>query len=306
LGLHVTQKGSLVAPERLRFDVSHPKPISPDELAAVEADVNRQIRLNRDVLTRLMAPDAAVEAGALALFGEKYGEEVRVVSMGADDELHYSTELCGGTHVRRTGDIGAFKIVSEAGVAAGVRRIEALTGQAALDYMAEQEARLKEAAAMLRTTPAEVTQRLNALLDERRRLERELQQARQQLASGSGGGGAAETREVNGVAYAGRKLDGVPAKDLRGMVDATKKKLGSGVVAFVAVNDGKAALTVGVTDDLTARFNAVDLARIGAEAMGGKGGGGRPDLAQAGGPEGARAEAALAAIEQALAARAAA
>ncbi len=303
LGAHVTQKGSLVAPDRLRFDISHPTALSDDDIAAVEADVNAQILGNAEVSTRLMAPDQAVEAGALALFGEKYGDEVRVVAMGREDGDHephsYSTELCGGTHVRRTGDIGPFKIVAESAVAAGVRRIEALAGPAAFDYLSAQDRQLKEAAALLKVTPAELGDRVTALLDERRKLERELARARQTLASG--GGEAEAARDVNGVAFAAQRLDGVPAKELRGMVDAAKKRLGSGVVAFVAVNDGKAALTVGVTDDLTGRFSAVELVRSGAAAVGGKGGGGRPDMAQAGGPDGAAADAALAAIEKVLA-----
>ena len=302
LGAHVTQKGSLVAPDRLRFDISHPTPMSEADIAAVEADVNAQILGNAEVSTRLMAPDQAVEAGALALFGEKYGDEVRVVAMGHADADHgdhsYSTELCGGTHVRRTGDIGPFKIVAESAVAAGVRRIEALAGPAALDYLSAQDRQLREAAALLKVTPAELGDRVTALLDERRKLERELARARQALASG--GGEAEAARDVNGVAFAAQRLDGVPAKELRGMVDAAKKRLGSGVVAFVAVNDGKAALTVGVTDDLTGRFSAVELVRSGAAAVGGKGGGGRPDMAQAGGPDGAAADAALAAIEKVL------
>jgi len=305
LGAHVTQKGSLVAPERLRFDISHPKPMTADELVEVEAEVNRQIRLNLPVTTRLMQPEQAVAAGALALFGEKYGEEVRVVSMGGADDAaeigrsSFSTELCGGTHVGRTGDIGAFKIVSEGPVAAGVRRLEAVTGEGALAYVAEQEARLKAIAGILRTTPGEAPARVQGLLDERRRLERELQQARQVLASG--GAAAAEVRAVNGIAFRAQRLDGVPAKELRAMIDRAKRELGSGVVALIAVNEGKAALSVGVTDDLTDRFDAVELVKAGARAVGGSGGGGRPDLAQAGGPDGAGAERAIAAIEEALA-----
>ena len=298
LGDHVTQKGSLVAPDRLRFDISHPKPMTADELADVEARVNAQIRANAAVATRLMAPEQAVEAGALALFGEKYGEEVRVVSMGADDGEAYSTELCGGTHVSRTGDIGAFKLVAEGAVAAGVRRIEALTGQAALDYMGRQEQTLKDAAAVLKVAPADLPERLGSLLEERRRLERDLADARRALAAGGSAAGTA--RMIHGIAFNAQRLDGVPAKDLRGLVDAAKQKLGSGVVVMIAVNEGKAALTVGVTADLTDALSAVDLVRVGAEAVGGKGGGGRADMAQAGGPDGARADAAIAAIEKAI------
>ncbi len=312
LGAHVTQKGSLVAPDRLRFDISHPKAVDDDELALVEADVNRQIRVNTAVRTGQMTPDEAVAQGALALFGEKYGDEVRVVSMGSGgsggsgdgEEGPYSTELCGGTHVRRTGDIGAFAVVGESAVAAGVRRIEALTGAAALEYFHAQDSRLRAAAGLLKTTPVDLPDRISALLEERKKLERDLSQARQALAIGGGdadGGGDDGTRDVAGVAFCGRRLDGVPAKELRAMVDAAKKKLGSGVVAFIAVNEGKAALTIGVTKDLTERFSAVDLVRVGAMAVGGKGGGGRPDMAQAGGPDGAAADGALTAIEKAIA-----
>ncbi|MDP6344544.1 MAG: alanine--tRNA ligase [Alphaproteobacteria bacterium] len=303
LGDHVTQKGSLVAPDRLRFDISHPKAMSQAELAAVEAEVNGRIRANTPVETGQMTPDEAVAQGALALFGEKYGDEVRVVSMGEDGEGAYSTELCGGTHVGRTGDIGLFKVIGEGAVAAGVRRIEALTGEGALSYLNGEEERLRAAADLLKTSPGELGERIAGLLEERKRLERELAQARQALATGGGGGGD-EAREVEGVPFAARRLDGVPAKELRGMVDAAKKKLGSAVIAFIAVNDGKAALTVGVTEDLAERFSAVDLVRAGAEAVGGKGGGGRADMAQAGGPHGDAADAAIAAIEAALGERA--
>jgi len=311
LGDHVTQKGSLVAPDYMRFDFSHPKPLAPDEIAAIESDVNARIRANGAVLTRLMSPDDAVEAGALALFGEKYGEEVRVVSMGTEDgeaagngvqDTYFSTELCGGTHVRRTGDIGFFKITSESAVAAGVRRIEAVTGDAAYRYVAEREGVLTEAAGALRVAPAEVPVRVAALLDERRKLEREVSELRQKLAAGGGGGSAAapEARDVGGVQLATRKLDGVPAKELKPLVDTLKQQIKSGVVAVVAVNEGKASLVVGVTGDLTGRFDAVTLVRAGSAAIGGKGGGGRPDMAQAGGPDGAAADAALSAIEAAM------
>ncbi len=304
LGPHVTQKGSLVAPDRLRFDISHPKPVTAEELAGVEAAVNAQIRANAPVETHLMNPEEAVAAGALALFGEKYGDEVRVVSMGAagddGDAASYSTELCGGTHIERTGDIGLFKITGEGGVAAGIRRIEALTGAAALDHLAGQESALKEAAAVLKTTPAEVAGRIETLLAERRRLERELQEARQALASGGGQGAGAAVRDLGGIAFRAQRLDGVPAKELRPMIDAAKRELGSCVVALIAVNEGKAALSVGVTADLTDRLDAVALVKAGAAAVGGKGGGGRPDMAQAGGPDGAAADQALAAIEKAI------
>jgi len=303
LGDHVTQKGSLVAPDRLRFDISHPKPVSDDELGAIEREVNAEILANTPVQTLLMTPSEAVEAGALALFGEKYGAEVRVLRMGGAPQAPYSVELCGGTHVARTGDIGLFKVVGEGAVAAGVRRIEAVTGEGALAYVNAQAAALREAAAVLRTQPAELPARIAQLLEERKRLERELTEARRALATGGAGAGA-ETRRIAGVAFAARKLDGVPAKELRGMADAMKKQLGSGVVMVVSATDGKGAAVVGVTDDLTGRIDAVDLVRAAAQALGGKGGGGRPDMAQAGGPDGAGADAAIAAVEAALAARA--
>jgi len=303
LGDHVTQKGSLVAPDRMRFDIAHPKAITADELAQAEADVNAQVRRNSDVTTRLMEPDAAVEAGAMALFGEKYGDEVRVVSMGDDGDATYSTELCGGTHVRRTGDIGLFKIVSESAVAAGVRRIEVVTGQAAEDYMAAQDAALREAAGVLKAAPADVPERVRALVEDKRRLEDELSDMRRRLATGGGVGGeaAAETKDIGGVTFAPRLLDGMPAKELKSLADDLKQQIGSGVVAVVSNTDGKASLVVGVTDDLTERLSAVDLVRAGSEAVGGKGGGGRADMAQAGGPDGGSGQAALDAIEQALA-----
>jgi len=302
LGEHVTQKGSLVAAERMRFDFSHPKPLTAEEVRDIEADVNARIRRNSEVATRLMAPDDAVEAGALALFGEKYGEEVRVVSMGADDEKSfYSTELCGGTHVRRTGDIGLFKIVGEGAVAAGVRRIEVLTGAAAEAHIEAEERALGAAAAALKVPPAELPERVAGLLEERKRLERELTDARRALASGGGAVGGPEAKDVGGLKYAARKVEGVPAKELKSMADDLKKRIGSGVVAVACATDGKASLVVGVTDDLTDRLNAVELVRAGAEALGGKGGGGRPDMAQAGGPEAGKTQAALDAVERAIA-----
>jgi alanyl-tRNA synthetase len=308
LGPHVTQKGSAVAPDRMRFDFSHPKAMGAEDIAAVEAEVNARIRGNAEVSTRLMTPEAAVAAGALALFGEKYGEEVRVVSMGDDAaKPHYSTELCGGTHVRRTGDIGLFKIVSESAVAAGVRRIEVVTGEAAEAHVAEEERLLKESAAALKVPPAEVPARLAALLDERRKLERELGEARKALAMGGGAkNGGDEAKTVAGIKFIGRAVGDLPAKDLKPLADDLKKKIGSGVVAVVSGAEGKASIVVGVTPDLTARLSAVDLVRAGAAALGGQGGGGRPDMAQAGGPDPAKAVAALVAVEQALAQKAAA
>ncbi len=297
LGTHVSQKGSLVAPDKLRFDISHPKALTAEEIRAVEDDVNAHIRANLPVNTTLMTPDDAIAAGAMALFGEKYGEEVRVVSMG-DGGQNYSVELCGGTHVRRTGDIGLFKLTGESAVAAGVRRIEAMVGACALSHVDEQERLLALAAASLKATPSELPGRIEALLEERRRFEKELSDLRRQLATG--GGAATANKQVGSITFAGRQLDGVPAKDLKSMADDLKKQIGSGVVALVSNADGKASLVVAVTDDLTGKLSAVDLVRVGSETLGGKGGGGRPDMAQAGGPEAGKAKEALAAIETAL------
>ncbi|MGB7655380.1 MAG: alanine--tRNA ligase [Novosphingobium sp.] len=301
LGTHVTQKGSLVAPDRLRFDFSHPTALSAQDLAAVEADVNAQVRGNEAVVTRLMSPDEAIEAGAMALFGEKYGDEVRVLSMGKTSEKSYSTELCGGTHVRALGDIGLFRIISESAVSSGVRRIEALTGEGARQWLVSREDALKGAASLLKTTPDDVETRVAALLDERRKLERELAEAKKALALG-GGGAKAETadEDVGGVKFFGQVLDGLDPKDLRGLLDAAKQRLGSGVAAIVAVNEGKASIAAAVTDDLTSTISAVDLVRAGVEALGGKGGGGRPDMAQGGGPDGDKAAAAIAAVKAVL------
>jgi alanyl-tRNA synthetase len=305
LGAHVTQKGSLVAPDRLRFDFSHPRPLSPEDIRAVEAEVNDRIRFNAAVRTRLLTPERAVAEGALALFGEKYGEEVRVVAMGAanDDEPAFSVELCGGTHVARTGDIGLFKIVGESAVASGVRRIEALTGAAAEAYLAEEERLLRRAAGALRTSPADLPERLESLLEERRRLERDLADARRQLAS-AGPAARPTAKRVGGIAFDGRVVEDVPARELKPLVDDLKRRIGSGIVAVVSKSEGKAAIVVGVTADLAPRFDAVDLVRRAAAALGGKGGGGRAEMAQAGGPDGARAEAAIAVVEEAIAERA--
>ena len=309
LGSHVTQKGSLVAEDRLRFDFSHPRPLSADDIAAIEAEVNAEIRANEPVVTRLMSPDDAVEAGALALFGEKYGDEVRVLSMGRKGaraeggERNYSVELCGGTHVRATGDIGLFRIVSESAVSSGVRRIEALTGEAARQWLVGREEALKTIAGTIKASPDEVEGRIVALIEERRRLERELAEARKALALGSGGGssaGAPADETVAGVRFSGQVYDGLDAKELRGLLDQAKQRLGSGVAVAVAVNEGRAAIAVAVTDDLTARFDAVALVRAGVEALGGKGGGGRTDMAQGGGPDATRAADALAAVKAAI------
>jgi len=305
LGPHVAQKGSLVAPDRLRFDFSHPKAVTPEELARIEDEVNVVVRQNSDVSTRLMPTDQAIAAGAEALFGEKYGDEVRVLTMGdnlATLDKPYSVELCGGTHVRRLGDIGLFTILSESAVAAGVRRIEALTSEGARRYLAGQAELARNAAAALKTSPAELPARVLKLSEERRKLERELGDARRALAL-AGPSRTADSdsvRDIAGLKAVLRVVEGVAPKDLKGLADEAKAKIGSGIVAFAAVADGKASLVVGVTDDLKARISAVDLVRVGAEALGGKGGGGRPDMAQAGGPDGDKAGAALEAIARHL------
>jgi alanyl-tRNA synthetase len=303
LGKHVAQKGSLVAPERLRFDVSHPVAMTPDEIAAAEMAVNAQIRGNGDVVTRIMTPDEAIEMGAMALFGEKYGDEVRVVSMGTNDGGEtYSIELCGGTHVGALGDIGLFAIVGESAVSSGVRRVEALTGEAARAYLTGRDATLREAAATLKTSPDEVPARVAALVEERKRLERELAEAKKALALGGGAGGAAAGPEdIGGVGFIGQVLEGFDAKGLRGAVDEAKQRMESGIAAIVAVNDGRASIAVGVTDDLAPTRSAVDLLKVAVKVLGGKGGGGRPDMAQGGGPAGDQAAAALDAIRGALA-----
>jgi alanyl-tRNA synthetase len=291
----------MVSSDRLRFDISHPKQVTPEEIARVEAIVNKQVRTNTDVTTRLMEPEQAVEAGAMALFGEKYGDEVRVLSMGADEGKTFSTELCGGTHVRRTGDIGYFKVVSESAVGAGLRRIEALTGPAAEAYTAAEEKALLQAASVLKVAPNEVATRVADLVEERRKLERDVAELRRKLATGGGGNGAeVEVKEIGGVKFSPRVVEDVSPKDLKTLADDLKKKIGSGVVAVISTAEGKASLVVGVTDDLTGKFSAVDLVRAGSAALGGKGGGGRPDMAQAGGPDAAKADAAIAAIEAAL------
>ena len=305
LGEHVTQKGSLVAPDRLRFDISHTKAISLKELRKIEDEVNERIRKNSSVDTRLMTPEEAIAAGAMALFGEKYGDEVRVLSMGGEDGQKYSVELCGGTHALRTGDIGLFRIIGEGAVSAGVRRIEAVAGAAAEEHVRHQGQLLADAAAVLKVRPEDLPTRLQALVDGQRKIERELSDARKALALAGGDGGAAqqadEVRDVGGVRLIGRVLNGVPGKELKGMADEYKKKLGSGVVALIGVEDGKASAVVGVTDDLSKSLSAVELVKAGVAALGGKGGGGRPDMAQGGGPDATKAPEALKAIEAALA-----
>ncbi|EQB17312.1 alanine--tRNA ligase [Sphingobium lactosutens] len=302
LGAHVTQKGSLVAADRLRFDFSHPEALTQAQIAAIEADVNAQVRHNEEVTTRLMTPDDAVAAGAMALFGEKYGDEVRVLSMGRGDDAHYSVELCGGTHVRATGDIALFKIVSESAVSSGVRRIEALTGEAARLWLVERDDKLRQTAAALKTTPEDVPARIAALVEQSRKLERELAEAKKALALGGGSAAqAAGPEKVGSIDFMGQVIEGLDPKELRGIVDQNKATLGSGVSAVLAVVDGRASIAVGVTDDLKAQISAVDLVRAGVEALGGKGGGGRPDMAQGGGPDGDKAAAALDAVKAALA-----
>ena len=298
LGDHVAQKGSLVAPDRLRFDFSHPKPISDREIERVEDLANDKVLENAEVTTRLMAVDEAIAGGARALFGEKYGEEVRVVAMGnAGNALGWSVELCGGTHVARTGDIGLVSIVSQGAVAAGVRRIEAITGHAARRHLTGESRRLENLAQLLKVPVGDVDARLAQMLEERKRLERDLAETRKKLAMGGGGTAGDGIRTVGDVKLLARAVDGVDIKDLKGLVDEGKKQVGSGVVAIVGVTgEGKAGIVVGVTKDLTERYNAVELVRKGAEALGGKGGGGRPDMAQAGGPDGSKAQAALDAV----------
>ncbi len=300
LGDHVAQKGSLNAPDRLRFDVSHTKPMTPEELAHAEAEVNARIRENTEVATRLMTPDAAVAQGAMALFGEKYGDEVRVVSMGEGDDGRraYSIELCGGTHVRRTGDIGAFRILGETGVAAGVRRVEAVTGAAAEALGATEQRRLAELAGLLRTSAPELPERVAALLEDRRRLERQVSELQRKLATGAAAG-APEV--IGGVAVVARNLGEVAPRELKGIAETLGQQTPDAVVALVSTAEGKASIVVAVAPSLLGRFNAVELVRLASAAVGGKGGGGRPESAQAGGPDGAGADRALDAVRAAIA-----
>ena len=302
LGHHVTQKGSLVAPDRLRFDYSHPKALTHDDIAAIEADVNAEIRANQPVTTRLMTPDDAVAAGALALFGEKYGDEVRVLSMGRLTENHYSTELCGGTHVEATGDIAIFKIIAESAVSSGVRRIEALTGEGARTWLNTRDDKLREAATALKSSPDEVPARVAALVETARKLERELAEARKALAMGGSSAKAEEAgpEQIGGHAFLGQVVDGLDPKNLRGEVDSMKQRLASGIAALIAVNDGRASVAVGVTDDLVGAVSAVELVKAAVAALGGQGGGGRPDMAQGGGPDSGKAAEALQAVRDAL------
>jgi alanyl-tRNA synthetase len=304
LGPHVAQKGQLVDGDRMRFDFSHGGPLTAQEIDAIEAQVNLVIRQNLPADTREMSPQAAIEAGAVALFGEKYGDSVRVLSLGRalEGEGAYSVELCGGTHVARSGDIALFKIVSEQGIAAGVRRIEALTGEPARRYLLDQAAVARALADQFKVPVAEVTARVEALEAQRRKLERDLAQARQQLALGGGASGAPPAgEEVAGVKFDGRVIEGVSAKDMRPLVDQARKRLGSGVVAYAAVNEGKASIAVALSPDLVGRFDASALARAAVAAMGGQGAGGKPDFAQGGAPDGARAPEGVAAVRAALA-----
>ena len=306
LGDHVAQKGSLQDAERTRFDISQPVAITPEQIAEVEQIVNTQIRANTEVITRVMLIDEARESGAMALFGEKYDDEVRVVSMGTQEEganRTFSIELCGGTHVKRTGDIGLLKIVSEGALSSGIRRVEAVTGANALKYLNEQDGLLQNTAAILKSSPSDVMERVQTLVDEKRKLEKEMAELRKQVALGGGSGASAneDVKDISGIKFTGRVLDGFPPKDLKPMVDDLKTKLGSGVVVLVATNDDKASIVVGVTDDLTSKISAVDLVRVGSAALGGKGGGGRPDMAQAGGSDVTKANDALEAVEKELA-----
>ena len=306
LGTHVVQKGSLVEPDRLRFDFAHPKSINNNELAAVEEIANRVVQQNGPVMTRLMGVEEAKEAGAMALFGEKYGEEVRVVTMGEglpeqDGKANYSLELCGGIHVDRTGDIGLIKVSSESASSSGIRRIEALAGEAARRYFESRDQQLSLAAEHLKVAPAKVGERVESLLEERKKLEQELAEARKKLALGGGAShGGDEVETIGDCQFMSRVLDGIAPKDLRGLMDDAKQKLESGVIILIAVNEGKAGILVGVTADLTERYNAVDLVKLAAMAVGGKGGGGRSDMAQAGGPDGKAASAAVEVVRNAL------
>lgn len=305
LGDHVAQKGSLVDDGRLRFDFSHTKPMDEEEIKRVENLANEIVLQNAPVETRLMAVDDAKEAGAMALFGEKYGEEVRVVSMGTavygeKAGKVYSLELCGGTHVNRTGDIGLVHVVNESAVASGVRRLEALTGEAARAFLAGQDQMVKDASAALKVPPVQLVERLESLVAERRKLETQVSDLKKQVAMGGSDGSAEPIEEISGVSFMGKVIDDLPAKDLRSLVDEAKKTVKTGIVVIIGKSDGKAGISVGVTDDLTDKFSAVDLVRIGSAALGGKGGGGRPDMAQAGGPDADKAEDALQQIKQAI------
>jgi alanyl-tRNA synthetase len=302
LGPHVAQKGQLVDAERMRFDISHNAPITDEEIARIEDEVNAVVRQNLPAETKLMGPQEAIEAGAVALFGEKYGDEVRVLTLGRSlsDEKPYSVELCGGTHVARTGDVGLFKIVSESGIAAGVRRVEALTGESARQWLLDQAGVTRKLARDFKVQAAEVPARVEALQTSVKALEKQVAELKKQLALGGGSGGDAAPEEIGGVKLIARVLDGVDGKGLRGVAEDFRKQVGSGVVALIGVTDGKAAVTVAATSDMAGRVNAADLARAAVLAMGGQGAGGKPDFAQGGAPDGSKAEAGLQAVRDAL------
>ena len=295
-------KRAVLSPDRLRFDFAHNAALTPGDIAHVEAEVNARVRENDAVTTRLMTPDDAVAAGALALFGEKYGDEVRVLSMGpkADAASHYSVELCGGTHVNALGDIALFKIISESAVASGIRRVEALTGEAARLWLTDRDDKLKSIAALLKANPDDAPARVIAIADLVKRLEKELADAKKAVALG--GGAAVEPEDVAGINFLGQSFDGLDPKELRSIANDARARIGSGVVALLTVNEGRASLLVAVYDDLIARFSAVDLVRAGVAALGGQGGGGKPDMAQGGGPDGAKAAEAIEAIRLLLSA----
>jgi alanyl-tRNA synthetase len=303
LGEHVTQKGSLVEEDRMRFDFSHSGPVTAAELEAIEDQVNAVIRQNNPVGVAVTSPEKAIEAGALALFGEKYGDEVRVLSMGADlkqDDKAYSVELCGGTHVERTGDIGTFVILSEGGVSAGVRRIEVATGAEAIAFLRSRAQVAVDLSEQLKVPLKDVSKKVASLNDERKTLERQLADTKRALAMAGESGAPSGPEEINGVKLIARVAEGVGGKDLRALIDEAKAQMGSGIAVFIGVNEGKAAVAVGVTKDLVESHSAVDLVRVASAAVGGKGGGGRPDMAQAGGPDGSQADAALEAVRAAL------
>ncbi len=309
LGDHVAQRGSLNAADRLRFDFSHGKALADEQLLAVESEVNQYIRQNTSVETRIMTPDDARAIGAQALFGEKYGDEVRVVSMGRQtgsgkgaNGATYSLELCGGTHVSQTGDIGLFILLGDSASSSGVRRIEALTGAAALNHVARQQQSLSMVAGLLKAQTGEVGPRVKSLLDERKGLQNEVAQLRRELAmsGGSGSGAAQEFREINGIKFVAQLLTGVSGKDLRSLIDDHKTKIGSGAVLLMADAGGKVAVAAGVSDDLTGQISAVDLVKVAVAQLGGKGGGGRPDMAQGGGVDASKSDAAIKAAEQVL------
>ncbi|NLH79475.1 MAG: alanine--tRNA ligase, partial [Phyllobacteriaceae bacterium] len=309
LGDHVAQKGSAVDADRLRFDFSHPKPMSAEEIARVEEIANDVVLQNAEVTTRLLSVDDAIASGARALFGEKYGEEVRVVSMGRQTDGNragrsFSVELCGGTHVTRTGDIGVVSIVAESAVAAGVRRLEALTARGARRHLVDQDHRVRELAGMLKVQQSDVVERVGVVSEERRKLERDLAEAKKKLAMGGGGATAPAARKIGALDFVGRVVSGISPKDLKGLVDEAKKTIEAGVVTVVGLTeDGKAGVVVGVVGAAASSLSAVELVKIASEAMGGKGGGGRPDMAQAGGPDGGKADAAIEAVAREVAAR---